>query len=359
MQAAKAIEAGILRCPKNRERYQIDICPISDGGDGFVQTLSDLMAHERRICTTNNPIMQPISAEYLLVDNGKTAIIEVAAASGLVLLSKEQRNPLYTSTYGSGELILDACNRGVETIILGLGGTATNDLGLGILNALGINFYDSENNLLLTGEGLGKIHKHTVNDTAKTIVEKCKFICACDVQNPLLGEMGAATMYSPQKGANVTEVELLEKNSKLFLNYLKTQNINVLPETPGFGAAGGIAAGMSAFFDIELVSGFEIIAQKTNLYHKVNQANIVITGEGRIDLQSDMGKAPYRVAQIAQKMSKNVIGFCGSLEGKKSEVFHEVYSINTNQYEVEYCMKNAEKLLQECAYSVFNQQDEY
>lgn len=301
-EACAAIAAGVLNATKKAETLQF---PMADGGDGFAAVMKYYLHTETIPCQTEDPLGRPINASYEL--KGDMAIIEMATASGLVLLNESERTALKTSTRGTGIMIRDAITKGAKKIILGLGGSATNDAGTGILAALGFQFIDSNGQSLEPGgENLIRIDKIIPPDHLPDM----QFDIACDVQNILYGPEGAAYVYAPQKGASPEDVQLLDAGLRNFSRLLK----NDIAGIPGTGAAGGIAAGLMGFFDVQLKKGIELIMATSGIRHDIPGAGLVITGEGKIDLQTSYGKVVSEIAALADDHHIPAIAFCGVSE---------------------------------------------
>ena len=289
---------------------------MADGGDGFSSILKHYFQTRTVNAITVDPLGRTIETKYQLNKKDRLAIIEMASASGLVLLKEPERNPLLTSTAGTGILIADASRLGARKIILGLGGSATNDAGTGILSSLGITFMDESGNWLEpTGENLLKIHSVSVPDNLMDI----SFEIAADVENPLFGPKGAAFVYGPQKGADPEMVETLDQGLRHFASIIRQQFAKDISSFPGSGAAGGIAAGLSAFFDVTMKKGVELVLQANNLEQHLTGADLVITGEGRIDDQSGYGKVVGTIASLAKKYKVPCVAFCGLLDISKDD----------------------------------------
>ena len=270
------------------------------------------MNGKKETIEVTGPIAKKVDATYGLLKNTSTAIIEIAQASGLTLVPTELRNPLYTTTYGVGEIIKEAINKGYRNFIVGIGGSATNDAGIGMLQALGFEFYDKNNKLVgLGGKVLNEIRHIKIENRLKEL-DECKFKIACDVNNPLFGKNGAAYIYGSQKGATSEIIEELDNGlrnfSKVVKNYLSKDVANV----EGAGAAGGLGFAFLAFLDSKLESGIKIILEEIKLEEELKDADFVITGEGRLDNQTAMGKAPIGVAKLAKKYGVKVIGLAGA-----------------------------------------------
>lgn len=281
---------------------------IADGGEGTTAAICSAIESRVVECDTTDPLMRPISTQYNITPDG-VAIMEMASASGLTLVEPHLRNPLVTTTYGTGEMILDAISKGCRTIILGIGGSATNDAAIGLLSALGIKFYDKEGNPTL------EMCKVVDFDTLEMnpAVKDTKFIIACDVNNPFYGDSGAAHIYSPQKGASPSQVEELDAGLRNFAALVKTKLGINLQEIPGTGAAGGMGGGLLAFLNATLKPGIDTILEMIGFDKEVADASAVFTGEGRIDSQSGMGKAIGGIIKLAQKHNVPVIAIGGSV----------------------------------------------
>jgi glycerate 2-kinase len=309
-EVCEAVKGGILQ--KYPEAKVISV-PLADGGEGTHELLKEVFKSviiEKRVL---NPLFQPVQAHYSISDDGHTAIIEMASASGLQLLEPDQRNPLYTTTFGTGELIEDALNRGVKKIILGIGGSATNDAGIGMASALGYQFHDATGaELKPIGKNLIKIESIDARNTHPRL-KQVEFITLCDVSNPLHGLQGAAYVYGPQKGADRDAVSLLDVGLVKFEKLMHVQ-FDTKVNFPGAGAAGGLGAGTKAFLNATLKKGIEFIISVTSLEEKIRQADLVITGEGKIDQQSLSGKVVMAVSRLATNSGKPVIAICGKNE---------------------------------------------
>ena len=281
---------------------------IADGGEGTTAAICSAIESRVVECDTTDPLMRPISTQYNITPDG-VAIMEMASASGLTLVEPHLRNPLVTTTYGTGEMILDAISKGCRTIILGIGGSATNDAAIGLLSALGIRFYDKEWNPTLE---LCKVADFDIREINPD-VKNTKFIIACDVNNPFYGDRGAAHIFSPQKGASPSQVEELDAGLRNFAALVKTKLGINLQEIPGTGAAGGMGGGLLAFLNATLKPGIDTILEMIGFDKEVADASAVFTGEGRIDSQSGMGKAIGGIIKLAQKHNVPVIAIGGSV----------------------------------------------
>jgi glycerate 2-kinase len=305
--------------------------PIADGGEGTCDCFFEALGGEKIDVKVSGPFFEKVDSFYLLLPDKKTAVIEMSAAAGLPLAG-DKKNPAITTTFGVGELILHVLKKGVKKIILGLGGSATNDGGAGMAAALGIKFFDNEGkDFIPTGGTLEKITKIDFSDKLKQL-DDCAFIAMCDVNNPICGTNGAAYIFAPQKGADPEMVKTLDENllhfSKIILAYTGKDILNI----PGTGAAGGMGAGVLAFLTGELKSGIETVLDTVGFDELLEGADLVITGEGRIDSQSLSGKAVIGVARRAKKKNVPVVAVCGGIEDDIMEVYNEgvsaVFSIN-------------------------------
>ncbi|MCF3942569.1 glycerate kinase [Oceanobacillus alkalisoli] len=320
-QAAEAIKLGFRSV--FGESLDIDIIPMADGGEGTIESLMDALHGSLYEKVVTGPLGEKVRATYALSGDQSLAVIEMAEASGLALVPAEKRNPLITTTYGTGELIKDALDHGVKKIILGIGGSATNDGGAGMIEALGGEFIyrDSQSSNRGGGTLVDLIDINLANFDSR--IEQTEIIVACDVDNPLLGKHGASAVYGPQKGATEEMVEQLDKGLANYHNVLARVTGRDVKDIPGAGAAGGLGAGLLHCFDALLEKGVEIVLKETDFYKRVTGADLVITGEGKIDAQSIYGKTPVGVAQAAKSQGvKKVIAFCGTL-GKDYELIYE------------------------------------
>ena len=308
-----SLEAG-LAIKEGLEEIDCEVVvkPIADGGEGSVEAMADALGAKFIDTIVKNPLGTEILARYALKDD--LAILEMSSASGLTLINPDERNPLKTSTFGFGQMIKDAISKGARKFIIGIGGSATNDAGTGMLSALGFNFYD-KNGVLLEGKGedLAKICEFSDENVSQELKE-CEFLIACDVDNPLYGTNGAAHVYAPQKGANGRMVKELDDGLKHFASLVKEKNGTKFHTQKGAGAAGGLGFAFVAFLGAKLRPGIEIITQTIALEDEIKKADLVITGEGRMDFQSSMGKTPTGVAKLAKKYHKPVIAFAGSVQ---------------------------------------------
>ena len=316
-----AMEKGIKKVFSDAEIIHV---PMADGGEGTVESLVDATNGHKEYLEVQGPLPeQKVKAYYGILGDEKTAVIEMAQASGLMLVEPRDRNPLTTTTYGTGELIKAALDKGVSTVIIGIGGSATVDGGIGMAQALGVKFTDKYGiNVEPTGRGLTKIDKISTENMDKRI-KNVNFIIASDVENTLTGKNGAAAVFGPQKGATQDEVELLDKGLSHYAEIVRKDLDKDVKDIAGSGAAGGLGAGLIAFLDAKLQSGVEVVANTVNLAEKISNADYVFTGEGGMDFQTKYGKTPFGVAQVAKKYHKPVFAEAGYL-GERSEDLYDI-----------------------------------
>jgi len=351
---ALQIQKGILKAMPDA---RCKIVPMADGGEGTVQAIVEATGGHIEKVRVHDPLMRPVDSFFGISGDGKTAIIEMAAASGLALLEKDERDPRVTTTYGTGELIRFALDRGCSEIIVGIGGSATVDGGVGMAQALGISFTDDTVwEVKPGGGGLGSIFRIDKSNLDHRI-EHCKISVACDVTNPLSGPDGAAIIFGPQKGAIPAVVRQLEENMKHLARMIRTELHQDVENIPGGGAAGGMGAGIVAFLGGELKPGFELISRTIKLDEHIAWADLVITGEGRMDVQTSFGKTPAGVARLALKHGRPVIGFAGSLE-QGPDLFAQmgfttVIPITDKPMTLEKSMADAGRLLEHSAERAF------
>ena len=308
LQAGNAVKDAVLRLDNHGD---VVVRPLADGGEGTVEALAEGCASEMIELTVTGPVCKPVAAKYCILKDTHTAVIEMASAAGLPLISPEERNPLETTTFGVGELIKDAMGRGCRRFIVGIGGSATNDGGTGMLRALGYDFLDRNNDPIALGaKGLQALHC-IKTDRVLPELQDCQFQIACDVTNPLCGEKGCSAVFGPQKGATPAMIRDMDTWLKSYAELAKTVSDKADKDYPGTGAAGGLGFAFLSFTNAALRSGVEIILDELNMEEDIRNAQIVVTGEGRLDSQSVMGKAPIGVAKLAKKYGKRVIAFSG------------------------------------------------
>lgn len=310
MEAGLAAKTGIKKVCE----AEVVVKPLADGGEGTTEALVEGLGGEYSYVDVRGPLGALTRARYGILNQGKKAVMEMAEASGITLVKREQLNPRKASTYGVGEMILDGIHKGCRDFIIGIGGSATSDGGVGMLQALGYQFLDKDNKKIGFGlEHLDRIETIDVQ-SAEPLLKKCHFQIACDVKNPLCGENGAVYIYGPQKGIKENEKELLDKKMSYYAR--KTTEITGIDysQAAGAGAAGGLGfAFLSYLPNVELKSGIDIVLEAIDLEKEVENSDIVITGEGRLDLQTAMGKVPVGVARMAKKYKNKVIAFAGGV----------------------------------------------
>jgi glycerate kinase len=318
-EAALAMERGVKKIFPDAT---CTLVPMADGGEGTVQSLIDALNGEFVMTHVTDPLGRKIEASYGYIEAKKTAVIEVASASGIHLLIPEERNPLMTSSYGTGELIKDALDKGANRFIVGLGGSVTNDGGLGLLQALGAKFLNENGSELLSGgAALKELHHIDLSDFDKRLANT-HFQIACDVKNPLIGSEGASRIFGPQKGATEEMIQQLDQALTHYANMVKTVTGKEVADVEGAGAAGGLGAAFLAFFNSTLQRGVDIILELTEFEEKLTDADYVFTGEGSMDSQTVFGKAPYGVSKAAQARHIPVIGFAGKFD-KDATILYE------------------------------------
>lgn len=317
LEACQAIGRGLGKALPGAE---LTLFPLADGGEGTAEILTWHSRGRRIGLEVSGPLFRPVAAAYGFSGDGQTAFIEMAAASGLPLLNPDERNPLLTTTFGTGELIRDAIGRGARRILLGIGGSATNDAGLGMAAALGYQFLDeNEEALPPVGASLGRV-RGIDGSRAWFSPESVKVEVLCDVDNPLYGEQGAAFIYAPQKGADDAAVRELDAGLRHFARLLEEKFGRGFADIPGAGAAGGLGAGAMAFLGATLRPGIEAVMELTGFDSRLPDTDLVITGEGKIDRQTLHGKLIYGIARRAQAQGVPVIALCGALPASPEEV---------------------------------------
>ena len=320
LEVATCIEKGIRKVLPQARCVKI---PMADGGEGTVQSLVDATRGRIYKKPVTGPLGNQVAARYGMLGDRRTAIIEAAEASGLPLVPRSKRNPLLTTTFGTGQLVIDALNRGAKTIIIGLGGSATVDGGSGLAQALGVKFLSADGKVIAQHGSGGMLEKIAKID-AKSLdprIKKTKFIIASDVTIPLCGSKGAAAVFGPQKGATPAMVKKLDANLKHFADLIHKDLKKRVRDLPGAGAAGGLGAGLLAFTGAKMKSGIDLVINLTGLSRHIKGADLVITGEGRVDFQTAFGKTPAGVAKAAKKFGVPCIAIGGSLADDARGVF--------------------------------------
>ena len=356
MEAGNAIAEGIYRADAEAK---VEGRPLADGGEGTVDALVQGMNGSLRKVRVTGPLGDKVDAAYGIIEEAKMAVIEMSAAAGITLVPDEKKNPLFTTTYGVGEMIWDAIEKGCRKFVVGIGGSATNDGGIGMLQALGYDFLNSKGNAVPYGakglEDLAEIRKeHVLPELAQ-----CEFKVACDVTNPLCGPLGASAVYGPQKGATPEMVREMDQWLADYAKLAANCSERADAEHPGTGAAGGLGFAFLTFTNAVLESGIKIVLEETKLEQYIQDADIVITGEGRLDGQTAMGKAPVGVAKLAGKYKIPVLAFAGSVtkDARKcnEEGIHAFFPILRGITTLEDAMdaENARRNLMETVEQVF------
>lgn len=346
-EAGQAAAQGVHdACPE----CEIMVFPVADGGEGILEVLISATHGKRVALYAHDPLMNRCKASYGISGDRQTAFIEMAAISGLPLVPKEKQNPMLTTTYGTGELIHHALECGCKKFIIGLGGSATNDAGLGMLQALGFRFLDKDGKEVAnpkSGIGMcGALLPEVVTIDSSSIhpaLKECHFIGACDVRNPFFGPDGAAYVYAPQKGADKQMTEKLDKALRHIAKVIVAHTGKDFPFIPGAGAAGGMGGGLLAFLNTELKSGIELLLESLHFTEKIKGADWIITGEGKSDRQTMMGKVPLGILNEAQKQNIPVLLLAGSIEDideLNRAGFQGVFSIIPTPISLEQAMKS-------------------
>ncbi|MFC3884058.1 glycerate kinase [Bacillus songklensis] len=349
MEAAEAIEKGMKRA---HEGLTLTKIPIADGGEGTVDALIAILGGRKIEEVVEDPLGRNIQASFGWVPSKKIAVIETAAASGLPLLAKDELNPYEASTYGTGQLLKRALDFGPEQVIIGLGGSATVDAGVGFLQALGVTFLDEKGyEIRGNGKALGQISSIDVSNLDKRLAS-IQIQIASDVTNPLLGRNGAVAVFGPQKG--VTNIEEFEKMMEQYASVVVKTIGEDMRSREGSGAAGGFGFSLQSFLKVEMKRGLSLIADLGNLENKIKESSLVITGEGKIDVQSLFGKVPVGIAKVAQSHQVPCVAFSGCVEGESAlfekEGLSAVYPIANRPMTLEQSMKQGAYLLEEAAY---------
>lgn len=320
MEAARAMAQGIENADHDAE---VRCLPMADGGEGTARALVDATGGSMRAVPVHDPLGRPVEGHFGLLADGTTAVVETAEASGLALLEAKERNPLIASSYGTGELMLAAVRSGAKRIIVGLGGSATNDAGAGLLQALGVRLLDKNGNDLAHG-GAALANLTTIDiSTMDPALKNVAITAACDVTNPLTGPTGASAVFGPQKGASKDDVATLDAALAHFAQVIDSQLGVAVNDVPGAGAAGGIGAALKGFLNAEFRPGIAIVIEQSGLDAAAQWADVVFTGEGSIDFQTKFGKTPAGVAETAKRHGKPVIAVAGHI-GTGIDELHEV-----------------------------------
>jgi glycerate kinase len=353
VEVAECIEQGI-------KNYRSDIdcikIPLADGGEGTVETILHAIGGEKIPLRVKDPLLREIDSFWGLLPDHETAILEMATASGLELVSPSERNPMITSTFGTGQLIQSALDRGCRKIYIGIGGSATNDGGAGMAKALGARFMDKKGKEVDDGgKHLSNIHRIDLSRFDHRI-SNCEIIVISDVQNPMCGENGASYIYGPQKGADPDMVKQLDLNLQHYGELLEKKFNKKIMTLSGAGAAGGLGGGLVAFCNADIQPGFETFSEITKIENYIKDADLILTGEGKLDYQTKFGKVPYGIAQLSRKYNKPVIGIAGSLGEGYEELyeygFQSIISIMEGPISLEGAIKNSRKLILNSAESI-------
>ena len=346
LEVAESVERGIK---KVLPAITIHKVPMADGGEGTLESLVDATSGRLEVVTVMDPLLREIKATFGVLGDNKTAVIEMAQASGICLVAEKEKNPLLTTTFGTGQLIKAALEMGLRNFILAIGGSATNDGGAGMLQALGAKLLDINNEEVPVGGG--NLHKveHIDLSNFDTRIKDCKFTIASDVQNPFIGSNGASFVFGPQKGATPSMVEQLDSNLTHWANKIEEVTNRSVHHIPGAGAAGGLGGAFLAFFPSELKRGIDIVIEYTDLESFLVEADLVITGEGKIDFQTASGKTPMGVAQLAKKYDIPTIAIAGTV-GEGIENLYEVgidamFSLTDGPMRLEKAMKDGSQLI--------------
>lgn len=307
LEAGQAVKEAVLSLDTAAD---VEVRPLADGGEGTVDALYKGLGGELAEAEVSDPLGRPIKAQYAVINND-TAVIEMAAAAGITLITAAERNPLNTTTFGVGQMIANAISRGIRRFIVGIGGSATNDGGVGMLSALGFEFLNGEGKAVPLGaKGLKDLAVIKTDNVIPELYE-CEFRIACDVNNTLCGENGCSAVYGAQKGATAEMIEQMDGWLENYANIAKSVSKKADKDLAGAGAAGGLGFAFASFMNAELESGVKIVLEETRLEEFLKDADIVVTGEGRLDSQTVMGKAPIGVAWLSKKHGKRVIAFSG------------------------------------------------
>lgn len=355
-QACQAMQRGIEKvCP---DAICISV-PMADGGEGTVDALVSALKGQKIACEVTGPLpAQKVKTYFGLIDDGLTAVIEMAKANGIHLIEPAQRDPFLTTTLGTGEMIKTALDLGVSKIIIGLGGSVTNDAGAGMAQALGVKFLDDNN--IQVAVGGGQLDQIKIVDILglDSLLQHIEIIIASDVNNPLCGVNGASYIFGPQKGATPQMVQQLDQNLSHFAEVVESALKLSKQNIPGAGAAGGLGFGLMAFAGASIHSGVEIVIEQTQLAEKIAQADYVFTGEGCIDFQTKFGKTPFGVAQVAKRLNKPVIAFAGVIGDDIDELyalgFTQIIGINSSDCTLEDAMQNAQRHLVDAVVKVLS-----
>lgn len=348
-----AMEKGIKKV--NNKINCIHV-PMADGGEGTMQSLIDATNGKVYSIKVVGPLSNEVEAQYGILGDGEVGVIEMASASGIHLVPKEKRNPLITTTYGTGQLIKACLDKGVKKILIGIGGSSTNDGGVGAMEALGVRFLDEAGRKIGFGGGnLGKLKKIDLSNFDERL-SKVEIEVASDVNNPLCGENGASNIFGPQKGATKEMVKILDKNLKHYAEVIKEQCKKDVINIPGAGAAGGLGAGLVAFLDSKLKKGIDLVIKYSGLEEKVKSCDMVFTGEGSIDYQTKFGKTPIGVAKVAKKYGKPVIALAGKVGDNIDDLYENgidsIFGIMRGITSIEEALENGKENVEKASENI-------
>lgn len=344
-EVAKEIAAGIR---DGLPKAEIELLPVADGGDGTAEVLCRGLGGSWVTCRAHDPLGRQIECRYVILDEHKIAIIEMSEAAGMRRLTESELDPFKTTTFGVGQLILDAARRGAREIVVGLGGSATNDGGFGLARALGYRFFDGEG--MQVRIAVNKLRTLKQIEAPRNLTLP-PVVGATDVRNPLYGRNGATRVFGPQKGADKAKLDVLEKILRRLAKVAARQVRPVSPRMPGAGAAGGLGFGLMAFAGAALCPGFDLIAEMIGFEDRIKKADLIVTGEGRLDAQTLDGKAPGAVAQLAKKHHKRVVAIVGESRDHAQirVLFDGVYELRSTEADTAESMRNARELLRKTA----------
>jgi glycerate kinase len=348
-----AIKRGFLRCT---HKVEIVEKPVADGGEGTIEALYYGLGGRLVKTEITGPLWEKVNAQYLILDDQKTAIIEMAQAAGLTLVPIQKRNPRYTTTFGVGELVNNAVKNGCKKVILAIGGSATNDGGMGALAALGVKFYD-ENQKLLPGMGENLLKVQTIDtEGAEKAMNEVEILIASDVKNSLFGPEGAASVYAPQKGANEEDVFFLDKGLMHFSKVIREKTGKEVDSIPGSGAAGGIGAGFCGFFNAQITSGIQLIMELLNFEEEIATSDLIISGEGKIDQQTLYGKVISGIYELCQRHNKPLMLLAGKIEEEAYSIYGDkvlaLFSIVNGPINENEAFLKASYLLENVSYNI-------
>jgi glycerate 2-kinase len=359
LEACEAMQRAILHLDPQANCVSV---PMADGGEGTLDALLYACQGEKVACVVQGPLAsQTIHTYFALIDDGQTALIEMAKANGIELVAPQQRNPLLTSTYGTGQMLLQALDLGVKKIILGLGGSITNDGGSGLAQALGVRFLDQHQQPVhVCGGNLNQVHRIDMSQRDARL-KNIEIVIASDVTNPLYGENGASYIFGPQKGATPEMLACLDANLKHYATLVNDVIGSDFSHSLGAGAAGGLGFALMAFCGAIMQSGAELVIQQTDLSSKIQDADYVLTGEGKIDAQTHLGKTPFAVAKLAKHWNKPVIAFAGcvgdGIEDLYNQGFSHIIGINPEDISQAQALKNARYYLEQATIAWLIQQN--